>query len=44
MATGPLRKRGLKAAQLALKMFEIPKNITILIRMDNTTSLSYIKK
>ncbi|KAG0927513.1 hypothetical protein G6F28_012710 [Rhizopus arrhizus] len=36
--------RELKAAHLALKTFRIPNNTTVLIRTDNTTSLSYINK
>ncbi|CEP18222.1 hypothetical protein [Parasitella parasitica] len=36
--------RELKAAQLALKTFHPPPNSTVLIRTDNTTSLTYINK
>lgn len=36
--------RELKAAHLALKTFPLPQNSTVLIRTDNTTSLSYINK
>ncbi|KAG2228482.1 hypothetical protein INT48_008098, partial [Thamnidium elegans] len=36
--------RELKAAHLALTTFQVPQNSTILIRTDNTTSLSYINK
>ncbi|CEP11776.1 hypothetical protein, partial, partial [Parasitella parasitica] len=36
--------RELKAAHLALKTFHPPPNSTVLIRTDNTTSLSYINK
>ncbi|KAG0933929.1 hypothetical protein G6F57_006025 [Rhizopus arrhizus] len=36
--------RELKAARLALKTFRVPKNSTIFIRTNNTTSLSYINK
>lgn len=37
-------ERELKAAHLALKTFPIPVNSTVMIRTDNTTSLSYINK
>jgi hypothetical protein len=43
-ATQSINWRELKAVHLALKTFPIPTNSTILIRTDNTTSLSYINK
>lgn len=38
------RREELKAAHLALKTFHMPPNSTVLIRTDNTTSMSYINK